>query len=534
MSRLLAITALLCITTCAIAVTPSAVAQAPSPNQPSDSALPATLRICLRLDDQSPFLGAARVLVLPESGYELLGVRDDKGEVVFYSVPPGTYTLDVTAPPFLPVRLRLQMEPAHEKSVFVALKRHSSPKPEPPQQAQPEQRQELLAPVDAFQPVTETLLETKLQPVSPFSANTAIETVKPEKEPWRPVEWSDEGTALDQTVACPADQVLHVAGEHVREFVTSMEKFTATETVEHFSVGKNGDRKQPETRKFAYVVTITQDRHGTFALEEFRNGDADHSQFPANIATMGLPAVALVFHPDYSGDFRFNCDGLVRAHDREYWQVRFAQREDRPVRIESYVVNGSAYPVYLQGRAWIDPGKGQIVRLESQLLKPTPQIELWQQHQVIDYTGVKFVSTGQEVWLPQAAEVYVERHNRRYFRRHSFQDFRLFNVETAQSTKPPKGSYSFTNLTDNDMTGELTVNPIEELKGGPIILRFELPAHRTVVKTVGPGKDVNLPPAHVASAQFVHSGGSGSVKVDVDLVKETTLDVIPESALANP
>ena len=519
-------------------------------NRPPDSPAPSTLRICLRLEDQSPFLGAARVLVLPETGYELLGLRDDKGEVDFYAVPPGAYTIAVSAAPFSPVRLRVQMEPAREKTLVVLMKRpgagnqesqaqpvHEQPSTEQASKEQTKQQAKDNDGAEVVQPVTEeSILDTKMQMVMPVTAATPTATPKSDKEPWKPVPWTDDGSVIQSGVSCPADQLLQIAGAHVREFVSSMEKFTAMETVEHFPVDKNGERKSPETRKFSYVVTITQDPNGTFGLEEYRNGGIDHSQFPANIATMGLPALVLVFHPDYAGDFRFDCDGLIRAHDRDYWQLRFAQREDRHVRIESYVVNGSSYPIYLQGRVWVDPGNGQIVRLESQLLKPIPQIELWQQHQVIDYLGVKFQSTGQEVWLPQAAEVYVERHNKRYVRRHSFQDFRLFNVDTAQNTKAPtKGSYSFTNLTDRDMTGELTVNPIDGVKGGPVILSFEVPAHRTVVKTVGPGKDVNLPVASVASAKFVHSGDSGAVKVEVDLVRETSLDVIPQSALtANP
>jgi hypothetical protein len=553
MLRLFGIAVLGGVATLVSAVPARALPQDPRASQPPDSPAPSTLRICLRLEDQSPFLGAARVLVLPETGYELLGLRDDKGEVDFYAVPPGAYTIAVSAAPFSSVRLRVQMEPAREKTLVVVMKHpgagnqesqaqpvHEQPSTEQasePSEEQTKQQAKGNEGPEAIQPATEeTILDTKMQMVMPVTAATPTTTPKPDKEPWKPVAWTNDGAVIESGVSCPADQLLQIAGRHVREFVSSMEKFTAMETVEHFPVDKNGERKSPETRKFSYVVTITQDPNGTFGLEEYRNGGIDHTQFPANIATMGLPALVLVFHPDYAGDFRFDCDGLIRAHDHDYWQLRFAQREDRPVRIESYVVNGSSYPIYLQGRAWVDPGNGQIARLESQLLKPIPQIELWQQHQVIDYTGVKFLSTRQEVWLPQAAEVYVERHNKRYVRRHTFQDFRLFNVDTAQNTKAPtKGSYSFTNLTDSDMTGELTVNPIDGIKGGPVILRFEVPAHRTVVKTVGPGKDVNLPVSSVASAKFVHSGDSGSVKVDVDLVKETSLDVIPQSALtANP
>jgi len=531
MRRPCLVTSILCVAICS-SVAPAAAVPAQDQPASANSLLPpgtpaqfSALKICLRLEDQTPFLGAAYVRALPESGDELLGLLDEtKGEMLFYAVPPGKYTVQVNAPAFLTAVLHTEVAPGGtERTLFVVMKRRSSLKPdEKPGDAAStsEPKREPAQDAEATAPPAES---------SPSTAPTT-----PKKENWKPVDWKDEGVVVDSGVACPTEQVLHSAGERVREFVSSMEKFTATETVEHYPIDKAGERKQPETRKFAYVVTITQDARGTFALEEFRDGGTDRSLFPASIATTGLPAVVLVLHPDYAVDFEYQCDGLIHVQDHDYWQMRFAQRQDRPVRIESYVVNGAAWAVFLQGRVWIDPGKGQVVRLESQLLKPIPQIELWQQHQIINYVGVKFASTGQEVWLPQSAEVYVERHGKRYYRRHSFQDFRLFNVETAQSVKAPKGSYSFTNLTDSDMTGELTVNPVAELTGGPIILRFEVPAHRTVIKTVGPGKDVNLPPASIASAKFVHSGETGSVKVDVDLVKETTLDIVPERALANP
>jgi hypothetical protein len=530
--RPLLVSSFYCATACVCALTP-AVAQESGPRTtdvaiPASDALPrSTLKICLRLEDQSPFLGVARLRVLPETGDELMGVGNDNGEIFYYAVAPGTYTLDVIAPPFAPVSAQAQIQPGRQKTLIVVLKHPGAAEPEAPKQ-----ETELVAlTTEDVLPIAPTSGHgTEAAP--PAKTPIPVEPPKP-KEAWKPVDWKNEGT-LDSGVACPVNKVLHVTGEHVREFVTSMEKFTATETVEHYPVDKNGERKTPETRKFSYVVTVNQDKNGTFGLQEFRNGSTDNAQFPANIATMGLPAIVLVFHPDYAGDFQFDCDGMVHVRDHDYWELRFAQREDRPVRIESYVVNGSSWPIYLQGRAWIDPGKGEVVRLESQLMKPIPQIELWQQHQVIDYTPVKFASTGQEVWLPQAADVYVERHNKRYYRSHSFRDFILFNVDTTQSAKAPKGSYSFTNLTDSDMTGELTVMPVDGISGGPVILRFAVPARRTIIKTVGPGKDVNLPIASVASAKFVHSGDNYSVKVEVNLARETTLDVIPESAQANP
>jgi len=317
----------------------------------------------------------------------------------------------------------------------------------------------------------------------------------------------------------------------VTEFVGVLEKFTATENLEHYTFDASGERKGPEKRKFDYVVEVSQLKDGKFIIQEFRNGGTDVGQFPGNIATNGLPAIALIFHPSLASDFDFRCEGLGHLQGREMWQIHFAQRKDRPVRIRSYYIGGRLHPIYLEGRVWIDPGNNQVVRLESELAKPVPEIELSSEHLTIEYRPVQFHSTGQRIWLPYIAEIYAERKQKRYYRIHTFTDFKLFNVETAQNLQAPKGSYSFTNTSDRDVLGELTVTPVEGANHGPVTLRFTVPAHERIFKLVGPGRDVNLSPAAVASATFVHNGPDGSVKVDVLLVKESTLDVIPETAL---
>jgi hypothetical protein len=276
-----------------------------------------------------------------------------------------------------------------------------------------------------------------------------------------------------------------------------------------------------------YLVTVTR-IHESFMLDEYRNGRAAAAQFPSHIATEGLAAIDLIFHPLLSNDFAFRCEGLGRWEGRELWQVHFVQRSDRPVRIRGYNLNGRQFGLKLEGRAWIDPGNDQVVHLESELAKPVPQIELTRERLAVTYAPVKFVSTGQELWLPHEAELYVERRGKRYCRRHTFSDFRLFNVETSQTLQQPKSSYSFTNVTDQDVSGELIVNPAEGLEGTALKLRFTVPAHGRVFKIVGLGKDVNLAADAVASAKYVYKGKAGSVKVDADLVNETTLDVQPE------
>ena len=336
---------------------------------------------------------------------------------------------------------------------------------------------------------------------------------------------------VDPNIPCLVEELLGAAGRQIEEFVRSLERFSATEHVEHYSIDKTGNRKKPETRTFNYAVNVNQAEKGLIWLEEFRNGSTDPEMFPAHLATFGLPGLDLIFHPMLSSDFDFQCEGMGQWEGREAWQVHFVQRADRPARIRAYRVNREIFPVELQGRAWIDPVNHNVIRLESELAKPVPQIGLTQEHLAISYAPVRFASTGEQVWLPQEAELHVEMRGKRFYRQHRFSDFKLFSVDTAQSWQPPAGSYSFTNLTDGEVKGELTVLPAEGSKRKAVTLRFVLPPRGTVVKTVGPKKDVNLPAGVVEAARFVHSGEAGSVWVKTNLPKETTVDVIPGSTV---
>jgi len=334
---------------------------------------------------------------------------------------------------------------------------------------------------------------------------------------------------VDPNVACPTDALLKGVGNRMVEFVTTLEKFTATESLEHIAIDRLGQRKPPEKRSFAYVVSVGQNYLGTFVLEEFRDGSTDAEAFPAHTATRGSPAMALIFHPALANGFDFRCEGMGQLRGQPAWQVHFVQRPDKPIQIRSYSVNGRSFGVSLEGRVWIDPGNNEVLRLESELTKPIEPIELTREHFTIDYKPVQFHSTGQQLWLPEVAELYVERKGKRFYRRHAFTDFRLFNVDASQNIRPPGESFSFTNGSDRDVTGELTVSRRDGLGGEPVILRFIVPAHGKVFKVVGPGKDVSMPVAEVGAATFVHEGDASAVKVDAHLIKGTSLDVVSQT-----
>jgi hypothetical protein len=501
----------------------------------------ATLKICLRLEDETPFLGAAMVRLASEQGSELLGMpADGPGEYLFSGVTSGQYAAMVSAPGYtlLTVSFKIADGP-RQKSLFVPMKPRLSaasedridlrPQPAPADVA----AQNVASPADADSapdpaPAKDMSRASSLLPAREVLPSPTANTGR---DFWAPHELEESMPVVDPAVPCPSEDVLRGAGARMTEFVQTLERFTAIEKLEHFPVDRNGVRKSPETRSFAYVVSVTQNSVGTFLLDEFRDGRVDSDQFPAHTASRGSPAMALIFHPILAADFEFRCEGLGHWAGREAWQVHFIQRPDHPIRIRSYSVGGHSAGLALQGRVWIDPGSYQVLRLESELVKPLPEIALTLEHFTIDYQPVRFQSTGQQLWLPQTAEIYVERKNRRFYRRHVFSDFRLFNVDTSQKIRTPSESFSFTNTSDRDIGGELTVERNSSAAGDPVTLRFVVPAHSVVFKIVGPGKDIDLLPSTVASATFTHEGEPAAIKVDTRLARETAVDVVSETSV---
>jgi hypothetical protein len=96
------------------------------------------------------------------------------------------------------------------------------------------------------------------------------------------------------------------------EFVRSVDRFTATESLAHQSINKHGQASAPVGRTFDYVVSIQEVRPGHLGVTEYRNGGFALTEFPGGIVTNGLPALVLIFHPYYAPSYEMTCEGLVR------------------------------------------------------------------------------------------------------------------------------------------------------------------------------------------------------------------------------
>jgi hypothetical protein len=267
----------------------------------------------------------------------------------------------------------------------------------------------------------------------------AIRTEETRAKAIRAEETEAKALRAKETVACPVEGVVQRASKRLEEFVANVNRVTAIEVLEHERLDKHGKVLEREKHKFNYVAIVEQTAPGQLNVDEYRDGGLGaNGGFPHDIATVGMPSLAMIFHPVHLGEFEMACEGTATWRERKVWLVRFQQRKDRPARMSDFRIGTKIFPVLLKGMAWIDAENYQIMHLETDLAEAMPEVKLYTEHQALDYGPVQFGDRTSALWLPQEAEIYLESGGRRFHHRHSYSDYRIFSVDVGQKIGNPQ------------------------------------------------------------------------------------------------
>ncbi len=259
---------------------------------------------------------------------------------------------------------------------------------------------------------------------------------------WQPPDLDDVKPATAASVVCPLEKVIEESGKRVQEFVDDVSRFAAVEDLFHQVLDNYGIPVRTDSRKYNYVATISEPQRGVLDVDEYRANKLGLSGYPDQIASTGFATLALVFHPDMRDNFEIACEGLGDWRGQATWIIHFRQRDDQPNRMHAYKVGNQIHAVALKGRAWITADKFQIVRMEAQMMKAMPEIQLLSEHQIVEYGPVPFPQKKTTLWLPKSAEIYFDFRRHRYYRRHSFGHYMLYSVDADEKRKEPQAKKS--------------------------------------------------------------------------------------------
>jgi hypothetical protein len=239
--------------------------------------------------------------------------------------------------------------------------------------------------------------------------------------------------AADTTPA-PLSQVLDRVGKQVATFLDQFGQVTCTEVVVQESLRPNGklDFKEQTTFDLLTMVDVSGD---DVALDESRLPQQPQSQRqpsrpsknPSLLVTNGFSTFLLVFHPSYQQAFEFSqmADDVESGKHLLHIQFRHIKGMRSPTAL---VLSDRAYPLDLQGTAWIDPDSGMITRIEAELGSNLDDLGLRVFRTEVQYAPVNV--KGGALWLPASATIVVQTPRQHWRNVHSFANYKRFSVST--------------------------------------------------------------------------------------------------------
>ena len=280
----------------------------------------------------------------------------------------------------------------------------------------------------------------------PTASTETIRVLRPLLPPlslsWKPPDVDERVPSVEDNVPCRLEEILPKIHRNVVLFARSLDRYTATESLENQVVDEHGTATRSRNLTFDYLVSMREIRPGILNVDEYRNGSLSLDVFPDGLATIGLPAVILIFHPVHADDFEMRCEGLGSWRGIPAWQIHFRQSENREASMRTYRVHGAIHPVPLKGRAWVSRDALQVVRIETDLMHAVPAARLFGEHQEIDYGPVRFANKRVELWLPASTDFYTEFRGMRIRRRLSYANYLLFSTDETQKSAKPAQSHA--------------------------------------------------------------------------------------------
>ena len=74
---------------------------------------------------------------------------------------------------------------------------------------------------------------------------------------WEPAAIDEDVPPILDNPTCPLSQILHEVGQRAVELVENLQRFTATEQIEHTEFGKDGKPRGSNSELFDYVAEIS-------------------------------------------------------------------------------------------------------------------------------------------------------------------------------------------------------------------------------------------------------------------------------------
>ncbi len=229
------------------------------------------------------------------------------------------------------------------------------------------------------------------------------------------------------------DRALEVTSKSVERFWKQFSSVTCTEDVKQEKLGKQGKVEYKQESQFDYLIFMNL-KGEDLTVEESRllQKRIGKSQNLPLLMTSGFPTLLLVFHPYYTGNYRYQFDGEETDGGERLLKIRFEHipgtRSTSALRLR-----GKDYSLDLKGTAWVKPETGTIEKMVAELESPLDDLNLKALHVEVAYRPQQFASAAEPAWLPATATIDVETARQHWRNVHEFSDYKQFSVKSEST-----------------------------------------------------------------------------------------------------
>jgi len=232
-------------------------------------------------------------------------------------------------------------------------------------------------------------------------------------------------------------EILSRVGERLKIFFTNFPNTACSERV----TSTVDSPMQPAETHYDHVFNYLVLAKGGTNQNLFREYRTDDRGRPVSmpdtggVVTIGFAGAIAHFYPDYQPDSRFRLLGREEMRGQDTYVLGFAQRPERGRRVQILAFGSHRGTAFMQGVAWIDAKTYEIVRMRTDILQETGDVDLGQETTEVDYAPVSFKHSNQTLLVPKEVTVFGRLGRYSFHNFHRYSDYRIFKVE-AEEKRP--------------------------------------------------------------------------------------------------
>jgi hypothetical protein len=230
------------------------------------------------------------------------------------------------------------------------------------------------------------------------------------------------------------EKILDRTSRRTTAFLDQFSNVKCTELVKQEKLKVDGKVELERESTYDYLVILTNDG-GDLSLNESRlpiKEEKVNRRMPVSmLLSNGFATLFLVFHPYYMNGFEFSDAGGDTLDGHSVRKIHF-QHIPNTRSIAALALRGRQYPLELSGTVWVDPQKGDILRIDAGVGSTLEDIGMKTLQSSVRFAPVVFGKDQPVYWFPTEASVEVETPKQHWRNTHRFSTYKQFAVSTEE------------------------------------------------------------------------------------------------------